>query len=98
MNPGFGSPYLSYLGQVNFALGSYAAAITAFENNDTRGGLIDDATLASWAASYNELGQTDESEALVARLENDYPDFYLKSFKSASWPSPVMATLLKLRF
>lgn len=81
LNPGLGSSYLSYLGQVNFALGKYAAASTAFEDNDTRGDLNDDATLASWAASYNELGQTTESEALVERLEHEYPDFHLKSFR-----------------
>ena len=72
---------MSYLGLVNFTLGRYATAISAFEDNDSRGGPIDDAVLACWAASYNELGRARESAALVARLEHDYPNFHLKSFR-----------------
>ena len=52
-----------------------------FEENDARGGPVDDIILAAWAASHNELGRKKETAILVSRLENDYPDFHLKSFR-----------------
>jgi TolB-like protein/Tfp pilus assembly protein PilF len=80
LNPEFGSPYLNYLGLVNFTLGKYEAVISAFEKNSSRGGPIDDAGLAAWATGYNELGRSEEAAMVANRLFEKYPGFHLRSF------------------
>jgi tetratricopeptide (TPR) repeat protein len=80
LNPDFGSPYLIDLGLANFTSGDYKAAITAFEKNYARGGPIDDAGLAVWTASNNELGRSNEAAKILDRLFDRHPDFHLRSF------------------
>ena len=80
LNPDFGSPYLIDLGLAKFSSGDYEAAILAFEENDARGGPIDDAGLAVWTASNSELGRSNEAATVLDRLFESYPDFHLRSF------------------
>ena len=80
LNPDFGSPYLIDLGLANFSSGDYEAAIAAFEKNHARGGPIDDAGLAVWTASNNELGRSNEAAEILDRLFDSHPDFHLRSF------------------
>ena len=80
LNPDFGNPYLTYLALADFTLGKYDAAISELKKNFDRGGPIDDAGLAVWAAAHSELGGTVEAATLVDKLFDIYPDFHLRSF------------------
>ncbi len=80
LNPYVGSPYLIQLGLANFTLGKYDAAIMGYEKNSARGGPIDDAGLAAWAASYNELERSADAAKTLARLIDRYPSTHLRSF------------------
>jgi TolB-like protein/class 3 adenylate cyclase/Tfp pilus assembly protein PilF len=80
LNPDFGNPYLTYLALADFTLGKYDAAISELKENFDRGGPIDDAGLAVWAAALSELGETVEAATLVDKLFDIYPDFNLRSF------------------
>jgi TolB-like protein/class 3 adenylate cyclase/Tfp pilus assembly protein PilF len=80
LNPHVGSPYLIYLGIAYFAHGQYRLAVEAFERNAARGGPVDDAALALWAASHNELGHSDAAASVTNRLIDEYPGFHLRSF------------------
>ena len=79
LNPYVGSPYLIHLGLANFTLGQYDAAIAEYEKNSARGGPIDDAGLAVWAASYSELERSAEAAKTLARLIDRYPGTHLRS-------------------
>jgi adenylate cyclase len=80
LNPYVGSPYLNHLGLAHFTLNQYKAAADAFEQNAARGGPIDDAGLAVWAASYGELGRSNEANKTLTRLIDRYPGVHLRSF------------------
>jgi hypothetical protein len=55
-------------------------AVEAFERNAARGGPVDEAALALWAASHNELGHTGEAASVTNRLIDGYPGFHLRTF------------------
>jgi len=80
LNPEFGSPYRMYLGIANFTLGKYEGVITTLEENSIRGGPINDAGFAVWAAAYDELARSDEAAKVLDRLFDSYPGFHLRSF------------------
>jgi TolB-like protein/class 3 adenylate cyclase len=80
LNPKFASPYRMYLGMANFTLGKYEAVVATLEENSIRGGPINDAGLAVWAAAYNELARSDKAAKVSGRLLDRYPDFHLRSF------------------
>lgn len=69
-----------YLGIANFTLGKYKRAIDAFEENSMRGGPINDAGYAVWAAAYDKLARSDEADKVMNRLFDSYPGFHLRSF------------------
>jgi TolB-like protein/class 3 adenylate cyclase len=80
LNPDFDNPYLIYLALAHFALGEYETSISLLERNSDRGGPIDDAGLAIWAAAYSELARLDEAQEVTDRLFDAYPEFHLKKF------------------